>query len=152
MLRLLWGKNDMFSSDLIQSLINTSYSFFSHNYTVLVYLFGSLLSAVLCLIKPSRFHLFLFFGFLILSFTYEYDKHLIEPLRNQTLESLLGSVESQAHPKVNKVVELVVSELIPVCLYVLGWGMIFVGIVIREPEANPSADGQKQKLHPTTFS
>lgn len=133
MFRLLWGKNDMFSSDLIQSLINTSYSLFSHNYVVLVYLFGSFLSAVLCLIKPNRFHLLLLLGFLILSFTYEYDKHLIEPLRRQTLESLLGSVESQVHPKVNRLVGLVVSELIPIFSYVLGWGLIFVGIVIKEP-------------------
>lgn len=120
----------MFSSDLNQSLIDTFYNFFTHNYVVLVYLLGTIISGLMALFRPSRFYLLLFFGFLILAFTYEYDKHLIEPLRRQTLESILGSVESTAHPKVNKVVDLVISEVIPVFSYITGWLLIFLALIL----------------------
>lgn len=122
----------MFSPDLNQTLIDTFYNFFIHNYVILVYLLGTLITAILTFIKPSRFRLLIFLGFLILSFAYEYDKHLIEPLRTQTLESLLGSLQSTAHPKVNRLVDLVVSELIPIFSYIFGWLLIFVAIILGE--------------------
>lgn len=122
----------MFSPDLTQTIIHTFYNFFSHNYVVLVYLFGTFLSAILSLIKPNRFHLLLLLGFLLLAFTFEYDKHLIEPLRNQTLQSILGSSESQVHPKVNRLVDLAISELAPIVLYIFGWGLIFLAIIVKD--------------------
>lgn len=115
------------ASDLSFNLVHTLYAIFIHNYILLAYLGGLLLSILISLKRPSRFALFLLMGFVILVFSFEYDKHIADGLRKQTLQSLITAV---AHTKVEKWVNLVIGEILPIFFYILGWGLIYVAIVI----------------------
>lgn len=115
------------TGDLQQNFINTIYAIFIHNYLVIAYVSGVVLSAILSLAKPTRYHIFLFFGFCLLVFAFEYNKHIAEPFYNQTLQSLITVKE---HYKVRKLLDLLISELIPVASFTLGWGFIFVAMVL----------------------
>ncbi|OGG27480.1 hypothetical protein A2960_04255 [Candidatus Gottesmanbacteria bacterium RIFCSPLOWO2_01_FULL_39_12b] len=112
--------------DLRQNIIVTIYLIFSHNYIAFMYLIGLLLAIGLAIYRPSRFTIFTFLGFAILLFSYEYDKHIISALREQTTQSL---ITLQPHYKLQKLIDLVISSALPVFFYVLGWIFIFIAII-----------------------
>ena len=114
------------SPDLRQNVITTLYLLFSHNYIVFAYFTGVLISAALSVLKPSRFTVLMMLGFIILVFSYEYDKHIIAGFREQTINSLITATP---HYKVQKIVDLAITELLPILFYLLGWGFIFMGII-----------------------
>ncbi len=122
----------MLTPDLKQNLINTIYLLFTHNYIAFAYLTGLVISAILSLYRPSRFITFILLGFLILLFSFEYDKHIINSFREQTLTSL---ITSQPHYKLEKIINLIVSEAFPVIFYILGWSLIFFAIVYEALKA-----------------
>src|SRR3989338_4771797 len=113
--------------DLRQNLIVVGYLFFSHNYIALAYFCGMILGIILSVYRPSRFATFILLGFGLLLFAYEYDKHIISGLREQTLKSLITVTP---HYRLMRLVNLVLSDLLPVAFYILGWGMIFASIII----------------------
>ncbi|OGG32411.1 hypothetical protein A3I51_05990 [Candidatus Gottesmanbacteria bacterium RIFCSPLOWO2_02_FULL_38_8] len=113
--------------DLRQNLIVLGYLFFSHNYIALAYFCGMILGIILSVYRPSRFATFILLGFGLLLFAYEYDKHIIAGLREQTLKSLITVTP---HYRLMRLVNLVLSDLLPVAFYILGWGMIFASIII----------------------
>jgi len=114
------------SLDLKQNFAVTIYLLFSHNYIAFVYLAGAVISTILSLIKPSRFTVFMLIGFITLLFSFEYDKHLIEPLRQQTLNSLITATP---HYRLQKIINVLITEIFPILFYVTGWMLIFIGII-----------------------
>jgi hypothetical protein len=114
--------------DIQQNLAITAYLLFSHNYIAFVYLGGLAISILLSILRPSRFSVLILLGFLILLFSFEYDKHLIVPFRNQTLKSLITEIP---HYKLQKVINLIISEILPIFFYTLGWGFIYLAIIIE---------------------
>lgn len=115
------------AADLQQNIIVTFYLLFSHNYIAIAYFSGMLLGIILSLVKPSRFAVFVFLGFAILLFSYEYDKHIIAGLREQTLKSL---ITVNPHYRLSRFVNLFLSDLLPVIFYISGWGLVLGAIVI----------------------
>lgn len=114
------------SPDLSQNIATTIYLLFAHNYIAFAYFAGMIMAVGLAIWKPSRFSIFVLLGFAMLLFSFEYDKHIIEPLRNQTITSL---VTVTPHYRVSKVIDAVISEILPVLFYTVGWGMVFASIV-----------------------
>src|SRR3990170_8644065 len=112
--------------DLRQNLIVLGYLFFSHNYIALAYFCGMILGIILSVYRPSRFATFILLGFGLLLFAYEYDKHIIAGLREQTLKSLITVTP---HYRLSRIVNLFLSDLLPVLFYITGWGMLFGAIV-----------------------
>lgn len=112
--------------DLQQNIIVTLYLLFSHNYIAFAYFAGLVISIALAIYKPSRFTTFCFLGFAILLFSYEYDKHIIAGLREQTIKSLITITP---HFKLQRMLDLVFSDLFPVLFYVTGWAFIFLAII-----------------------
>lgn len=112
--------------DLSQNISTTIYLLFAHNYIAFAYFAGMIMAIGLAIWKPSRFSIFVLLGFTILLFSFEYDKHIIEPLRNQTINSL---ITIKPHFKVSKVIDALISEILPVLFYTIGWGMVFTSIV-----------------------
>lgn len=123
------------SQDLTQGVIRTLYLTFAHNELVIAYVFGLVISAVMAFKRPNRFYLLLLIGFAILAFNFEYDKHIIEALREQTLTSIV--TDPSKHFRAQRLLRLVISELVPVILYIAGWGCIFAAII---------SQGLKKKL------
>lgn len=114
--------------DIRQNIIITAYLLFSHNYIAFVYLGGLLISIFLSIIRPSRFSVLMLLGFLILLFSFEYDKHLIVPFREQTIKSLITTTP---HYRLQRIINLIISEVLPMVFYMLGWGFIYLGIIIE---------------------
>ena len=114
------------SPDLKQNFAVTAYLLFSHNYIAFVYLSGVIISIILSLIKPSRFTVFMLIGFITLLFSFEYDKHLIDPFRQQTLYSLITATP---HYRLQKIIDIMIVEIFPILFYITGWMLIFIGII-----------------------
>jgi len=125
--------------DLAANLVHTIYAMFIHNYILLAYLLGLLVSIVIALRKPGRFTLFLILGFSILAFSFEYDKHIIDGLREQTLQSL---ITVKPHYRAQKWIDLIIGEVLPIFFYIAGWTLIYLAIFIagwkkpKKPKSN----------------
>ena len=111
--------------DLQQNILVTIYLLFSHNYIAFAYFAGLCLSIALSIWRPSRFTTFCFLGFGILLFSYEYDKHIIDAFREQTMKSL---ITIQPHYRLQHYLNLTITELLPVLFYILGWLSLFLDI------------------------
>ena len=112
--------------DLRQNIIVTIYLLFSHNYIAIAYFTGLVISIILAIYRPSRFTTFCFLGFGVLLFSYEYDKHIIAGLREQTIKSLITVTP---HFKLQRMLDLVISDLFPVLFYVVGWAFLFLAVI-----------------------
>ena len=112
--------------DLQQNIIVTIYLLFSHNYIAFAYLLGLIIGIILSLYRPSRFSTFVFLGFAILLFSYEYDKHIISALRDQTTQSL---ITVRQHFKVQRAIDVVISEILPILFYVAGWFFLYLALI-----------------------
>lgn len=116
----------MLTPDIKQNLIITLYLSFTHNYILFAYLIGLLVSVVIAIKQPSRFIILLLIGFAILAFSFEYDKHIITSFREQTLTSLITETP---HYRLQKYINLTISEAIPILLYLTGWIFIYSAII-----------------------
>jgi len=113
--------------DLSFNISHAIYAMFIHNYILAAYLLGLFISIILAIKKPTRFNIFLILGFAILAFSFEYDKHIAEGLRKQTLQSM---ITVQPHYQMQKWINIVVGDVMPVFLYILGWFLIYTAIIV----------------------
>lgn len=114
--------------DLQQNIVNTVYLLFAHNYIAFAYFAGVLVGIFLAFFRPSRYSTLILLGFAVLLFSYEYDKHIIDPLRVQTVNSFITATP---HYKVSKLIDLFISEILPILFYVTGWALLFGAIISR---------------------
>ena len=115
-------------ADLKQNIFYTVLFIFLHNFVAVFFLLGVIFSALLLIIRPSRCSTLLVFGFMILLFAFEYNKHIVEPLKEQTLNSL---ITIQEHNKVRRVVNIVLVKGLPRGLPLLGWTLVAAGIGLK---------------------
>lgn len=115
------------TSDLSINIIHTLYLLFAHNYIVFTYFTGLLISIFLSIKSPSRYSIFLFLGFAFLTFSFEYDKHIAENLRQQTLQSL---ITEKPHYTAQKYIDSLIGEILPIFLYTTGWICIFTSLFL----------------------
>ncbi len=110
--------------DLKQNIIITVYLTIVHNFVAFTYSMGILVSIFLALRKPSRATIFLLLGFILLLFGFEYQKHILDALKEQTINSL---ITIQEHHQVRRIVNGVLIKLIPFLLPFTGWCLVFLG-------------------------
>jgi len=110
-----------------QGLFYLLYWTWLHNYQVIALIFGALLAIGLMLYRPKRIYLIFFLGFLLLFFQYEYLKHIVQPLEEQTLKT---AIVSDTQTKARKVIDFTLNRLVPFGSYLGGWGLIFLGMVM----------------------
>ena len=113
------------SLDLV---INTIYLTFAHNQYAIAFFIGIIMSIFLLLMKPSRTATLLLLGFSTLLIGFEYDKHIMEPLMSQTLNSL-GVPEGSG--KLGGLMSRVFQKLLPFVFFSIGWGSVFGAILIN---------------------
>lgn len=123
--------------DLSQNIISTLYLLFTHNYIVFMYFTGLILSVILSIKHPSRYATFLMIGFALLTFSFEYDKHIVDGLREQTLNSL---ITVNQHYTLQKYINIILGVLGPIVLYVVGWVFVFVALITRAPNLPSSKE------------
>lgn len=112
--------------DLSANIITTLYLLFSHNYIVFAYFTGLVISVFLSLNRPSRYATLLLLGFALLTFSYEYDKHIVDGLRDQTLTSL---ITAKPHYTVQRWINIAIGEILPIFFYTFGWFLIFLALI-----------------------
>ena len=112
---------------LKQSLFNTVFLTFAHNQYAIAFFAGALIALGLLIYKPSRFATFLLVGFLTLLIGFEYDKHILEGLQNQTLDSL--SLEND-DAGFRSILVGTFQKLLPLGFFAVGWGSIFLAIIL----------------------
>lgn len=115
------------SPDLKQNIFYTVYFIILHNFSAIFYFMGIIISGLLLLIKPARWKVFLLFGFIILLFAFEYNKHIVEPLKEQTLNSL---ITVRQHFKVYRIVDIVLVKALPRFLPPSGWFLVLTGFFL----------------------
>ena len=110
--------------ELQQNIFYTVYFTLAHNFAAILYFGGSICFAVLAVWRPKRSFVLLLLGFMILLFGFEYQKHIEDSLRTQTLNSL---ITIQEHNQVRRVVNATFVKLIPWGLPLAGWSLVGYG-------------------------
>jgi len=111
--------------DLKQNLFYMIYFTVTHNAPVFIYGIGILYAIIHSIIKPSRGSVILLLGFILLLFGFEYNKHILDGLREQTINAL---ITVQEHNKVRRIINIITLKAIPFLAPVLGWIMVGSGI------------------------
>lgn len=110
--------------ELKQNIFYTVYFTVTHNVPVFVYGTGILVSAVLAILKPKRSYVLFLLGFIILLFAFEYQKHIVDGLKEQTINAL---ITIQEHNLVRRIINIVLIKLLPLGMPVVGWTFIILG-------------------------
>ncbi len=117
----------MISGQLQQGLFNLIYFTWLHNSQAIAYLLGIIFTLVLQFKNPSRRNLLFFLGFLFLFINFEYQKHFVDPILNQTLQTVLEQ-GAKAY-KFQKITNFFLQKFVPFFFYIIGWGSIFLAIL-----------------------
>lgn len=112
------------SADTQQNLFYTVYFLFIHNYQALFFGLGIAVFSIINFLKPKRTFFVIFIGFIILLFAFEYNKHILDSLREQTINSLV--TERQSY-RIERVVNITLVKLLPKGMMVFGWLMVASG-------------------------
>ena len=117
--------------DLKQNIALTVYLTVVDNVTALIYAAGICISAVMAIRKPTRSAVFFLLGFILLLFAFEYKKHILDGLKEQTLNAL---ITVQEHNTVRRIVNIVLVKAAPILLPLSGWTFIVLGIYFFRQE------------------
>lgn len=118
----------MITPDLKQNIFYTVYFTVTHNALAIFYLGGIIVAAAMAFLKPSRKWVLMLLGFIILLFGFEYNKHIVEGLREQTINAL---ITVQEHNKVRRLINIFTLKLLPLGLPVLGWILVLAAASLR---------------------
>lgn len=123
-----------------ESLFQLVYFTFLHNAEVIAYVLMAVMALIMLIRKPARRYVFLFVGFLLVAFLFEYQKHIVGNLAEQTVNTLYqtggGTYRTQ------RLTNLFMYHAVPLALWLGGWGMIALGILI-DPEKRRRKQRQK---------
>lgn len=121
--------------DLSTNINNTLYLIVAHNYQPAVYLIGFAFAIFLLIKKPSRSYTFMLLGFICLLFQFEYTKHIVEGLTEQTTNSLITATP---HYTAKRWLNAIIEDIVPICLFVGGWFFMVLSYFSRQPSSTSS--------------
>jgi len=113
--------------ELKQGFIQLVYSTFIHNSEAIAFAVGVLLSLYLLFKKPKRIYLLFLIGFTSLLLRQEYLKHIVSSLSRQTVGVV---VTGKGHFRTRRLLDLFFNNFLPFGMYLVGWGSVFIGIVL----------------------
>lgn len=125
--------------DLSVNINNTIYLTVIHNYQPALYLLGFFIAIYLLIKKPSRSYTFLLLGFICLLFQFEYAKHIIDGLKEQTTNALITATP---HYTAKRWLNAVIEDIAPLLLFISGWFFLALAFISRQPNS-PSAPARK---------
>ena len=117
--------------DLKQNIAVTVFFTVTHNLPVFIYGTGIAVFAFLAILKPRRSFIFFLLGFIILLFSFEYEKHMLEGIKEQTINAL---ITMQEHNTVRRIINIVLVKALPLLLPLSGWSLIMGGIYLFNRE------------------
>lgn len=90
----------------------------------MLYVVGIFSMTLWALYRPTRGKIIIMWGFVILLFSFEYSKHILEPLKEQTIQSLITERESI---RIEYYITKILTRVVPFGLPILGWMLIGIG-------------------------
>lgn len=117
--------------DLRQNIFYTVYFTVTHNLPVFIYGAGIFVFAILALHKPRRSFILLLLGFIILLFSFEYEKHILEGLKEQTINALITIKE---YGLVRRIINFVLVKALPLGMPIIGWILVLGGAYLNIKE------------------
>ncbi|MBD3279341.1 MAG: hypothetical protein GF390_01365 [Candidatus Pacebacteria bacterium] len=108
-------------------LVQLIYFTWLHNDQALALFIGIMITAVLLFLRPKRITMFFLLGFVFLLARFEYLKHIADPLHAQTLNTV---VQEDGHFRARKYLDLFFNDLVPLGLYLVGWGSLLLGVIM----------------------
>lgn len=121
----------MINAELRQNIFYTVYFTVTHNLPVFIYGAGIVVSSLLAIRKPRRSYILFLLGFIILLFAFEYQKHILDGLKEQTINAL---ITIQEHNTVRRIINIVLVKALPVLMPLGGWSMILFGAYLFKKE------------------
>lgn len=118
----------LIAPDTQQNLIYTVYFILIHNFQAILYSLGMIIMTGWILYKPTRSKFLIFWGFVILLFAFEYNKHILDPLVEQTRNSLITERQSW---RLERYINIIIAKLVPLVLPLFGWFLIIGGILMK---------------------
>src|SRR3989338_11337040 len=118
----------MTAPDTQQNILYTAYFIGLHNFEAVLYSTGIIFTTLWMLYKPSRAKILILWGFIFLLFSFEYKKHIVEGLTEQTINSLI--TERQSY-RIERYVNVTLNKLLPLALPLAGWILIVGGTVLK---------------------
>lgn len=115
------------SPDLQQNVAITAELTVLHNFWALSYFAGLLASIIWSIWRPSRAASFAFLGFGLLLFSFEYTKHILEPFRNQTMNSI---ITEQQHLQAQRLINGSIVKLVPFGSFAAGWSSLVISVCL----------------------
>lgn len=120
--------------DLSVNINNTLYLTVVHNYQPALFLFGFLVAIFLSIKKPSRCYTFMLLGFICLLFQFEYTKHIVDGLKEQTTNSLITATP---HYTAKRWLNAMIEDIAPILMFVSGWFFLALSFISRRPSSPP---------------
>lgn len=111
---------------MIVNFAKLLYFTFLHNYQVLGFSVMTAVSLVFLIKKPSRTMVFFFVGFLLLILHFEYQKHIVDNLAEQTADVLFTT---GSYYRTQWLVKVGFYHLLPLLLYLSGWTLVTLGMI-----------------------
>ncbi len=131
------------SPNIQQGLFQLVYATFLHNSEAIALFVGIVISLFLLYKKPVRVYLYFLLGFTFLLARFEYLKHVVDPLHAQTVGIV---VTEEGFYRTRRAFDIFFNDLVPMGLYVLGWGGLFMGVVKREEESGKVNKKKRKKI------
>jgi len=122
-----------FPPDLKQNILYTVYFTVTHNIPVFIYGTGILIFALFAIIKPRRSFILLLLGCIVLLFAFEYEKHILDGLKEQTINAL---ITIQEHNFVRRIINIFLVKLLPLLMPLMGWMLVIGGIFLFKKETS----------------
>ena len=101
------------------------YFTFLHNADAVAYAVGVLFAFLLLLKQPRRRFVLFLLGFLMLELRFQYLKHIVDPLYDQTVGAML---QGGTFFRTRRLLDIAMNDLAPMALYFGGWGSLFLGM------------------------
>ncbi len=111
---------------LKQGVFQLFYFTYLHNELAIGLAIVCLISLLLLIKKPQRQLVFFFLGFLILLFHFEYQKHIVQDLADQTVATLFLE---EGYYRGRWLVKVMIYHFIPLILWLTGWGSLTIALL-----------------------
>lgn len=108
-----------------QGLFQLIYFTYLHNQLVIGFLLAFLASLFLLIKKPERRQVWFLLGFLILILHFEYQKHIVQDLADQTISTVFLE---EGNDKWRRLTKLALYHFTPFVLWLSGWTSIILGL------------------------
>ncbi len=112
-----------------QGLFQLIYFTYLHNQLAIGLIIAALVALILLLKKPQRQYVFFFLGFLLLILHFEYQKHIVKDLADQTIATLFLE---EGNYRFRWLTKVGLYHLVPLIMWLLGWGSIILGLLNDE--------------------